>query len=195
MKITKIPKPKKLKASERPCKECGKGKRYQGRTKCYKCLRSEARAKKQASIQRARERKLNSKGYYNEQVKNLEKECDKLWSLVVRQGCQCEYTGQKGDIKEFDAHHLIRRACKATRWDVNNGVCLLKRVHRFEVHMDTFTAGDLLKVLEEKRGKEWKTFLNIHKNVIYKPTLEAMQKIKKYLQTKLEELCSNSKQQ
>ena len=122
-----------------------------------------------------------TKGFYNQQVKKLEKECDKLWSLKVREKCRCELCGRTGDIKGFDAHHLIGRGHKATRWDLNNGACLCKGDHRFKVHQDTFTAAILFEKLKDKRGYSWFDNLYILKNQIFNPTRAYLEDIIKSL--------------
>jgi len=119
-----------------------------------------------------------TKGFYNKQVKKLEHECDVLWSLAVRKGCQSELSGIKADIKAFDAHHLVHRANKATRWDLDNGACLLKAEHRFKVHMDTMTTAILFEKLKEKRGQAWFENLDCHRYQIWKPTLKELEIIK-----------------
>ena len=83
------------------------------------------------------------------------KRLDTLWSLVVRNQQKCEWSGQKGDLKAFDAHHIIRRSNLSTRWSLENGCCLTKGVHRFKVHMDTMTAHQLIEKLKIKRGEDW----------------------------------------
>ena len=110
----------------------------------------------------------------------LEKELDKLWSLKVREKCECELCGQRGDIKCFDAHHIRRRGNKSTRWDLDNGVCLCKGCHRFKVHMDTLTASELLDKLKERRTKEW-----------YYGLVRKSYEIKKWTMKELEELKDN----
>jgi hypothetical protein len=113
-----------------------------------------------------------SKLYQSKEIKKLEKEADRLWSLKVREKCISELSGLRADIKAFDAHHLVHRANKATRWDLDNGACLLKAEHRFKVHMDTFTTAILFEKLKEKRGKEWFENLDCHSVMIFKPTKE-----------------------
>lgn len=165
------------------CK-CG-GKRKLGSSLCYKCFKEKAKLKKEATLLRKKERKLNSVGYYNKQVKKLEKECDNAWSLKVRAKCKCELCGRGGDIKGFDAHHLVPRAKKITRWNLDNGVCLCGKegsgCHRYKVHQDTFTAGILIQKLIEKRGLGWIENLDCLRYQVFKPTLN-------WLKNKLKEL-------
>jgi hypothetical protein len=178
--ITPIKKPVK---NVKLCK-CGK-KRTNGSVLCFTCLCKKKKERRSELEAKKKERHLNSKGYYSEQVKKIEKECDVAWSLVVRKGCQSELSGERGDIKAFDAHHLVHRANKATRWDTDNGACLLKAEHRFKVHMDTFTTAILFERLKDKRGRAWFENLDCKRYMIWKPTLNELLEIKKGLEEQL----------
>jgi len=107
----------------------------------------------------------------------LYKKLDTLWSLIVRKDCICELCGHKGDIKEFDAHHIKKRGNLSTRWDLDNSACLCKGCHRFKIHMDTFTVAILIDKLKKKRGKKW-----------YEDLVKKTNKIVKYSTSDLEEL-------
>jgi len=97
---------------------------------------------------------------------------DKLWSLKVREKCQCEWCDRIGDIKTFDAHHLRGRGSYSTRWDLDNGVCLCSGCHRFRVHMDTLIASQLVEKLKKKRGKAWYPNLVKKSNRVIKFTIQ-----------------------
>ena len=86
--------------------------------------------------------------------KNIDR-LDREWSLKVRKKCRCELCDEEGDIGSFDAHHIKKRSNMATRWYIPNGACLCKGCHRFKVHKDTFTAGELILKLQHKRGPDW----------------------------------------
>jgi len=79
-----ISKPKKQLNKDKPCKVCDKGKRLPSRTICYKCLRKQERAKKIEQLARKKERKINSKGYKESEIKILKKKCWKLMSEYTR---------------------------------------------------------------------------------------------------------------
>ena len=113
-------------------------------------------------------------------IKSIKKELDRLWSLKVREKCQCELCGRKGDIKSFDAHHIKRRSHLLTRWDLNNGACLCKGCHRFGVHIDTLKANQLIENLKQKRGDQW-----------YKDLVERSNQIVKYTKQDLIDLINN----
>lgn len=108
----------------------------------------------------------------------LEKELDKLWSLKVREKCECELCGRRGDIKSFDAHHIRRRGNKSTRWDLGNGCCLCKGCHRFKIHIDTLTAGVLIDNLKKRRGSDWHKVLVRKSNEIKKWTMKELEELK-----------------
>jgi hypothetical protein len=61
----------------------------------------------------------------------LEEELDTAWRCFVysRAGFKCERCGSD---KKLEAHHIIGRWCKTTRWDKDNGVCLCKDHHEME---------------------------------------------------------------
>ena len=112
-------------------------------------------------------------------------ENDRLWSLKIRENCVCEFSGRSGDIKSFDAHHIRGRRNMSTRWDLNNGVCLEKGIHRFKVHMDTLTVAVLIESLKKTRGEAWYSELVRKSNTIAKYSIQDLENIKKELTNKL----------
>ena len=87
--------------------------------------------------------------------KTLQNRLDRNWSLAIRgrAGHKCEKCGQgvkrkkyksaSGEIKTktfgIEAHHLIPRAFKRTRWSLANGVSLCSSCHHFRgAHSDSF---------------------------------------------------------
>jgi len=66
--------------------------------------------------------------------KKLEKENDKIWSLIVRHRANgvCQKCGtRKSDL---EAHHIFSRANKGTRWDTHNGIALCFYCHHVFFH-------------------------------------------------------------
>lgn len=61
-------------------------------------------------------------------MKNIEKTLDNLWQKAVKKRdngrCRICY-----DIAT-DAHHLVSRRNKSTRWDINNGIAVCRLCHR-----------------------------------------------------------------
>ena len=55
---------------------------------------------------------------------------DSLWSLAVRidWAYRCAICDHRGNL---NSHHLIPRQHTATRYDLQNGICLCKRCHQF----------------------------------------------------------------
>ena len=84
-------------------------------------------------------------------------------------------------MKSFDAHHIKRRGNISTRWDLDNGACLEKGIHRFKVHMDTFTAALLVDKLKKKRGENWFPELEKRTNQIVKYSMQDLENIKEQL--------------
>lgn len=68
--------------------------------------------------------------------KILEKKLDTVWSIKVREraGNCCEYCGSTNMVQ---AHHIIPRTHKGTRWDINNGTALCFRHHLHWAHKDS----------------------------------------------------------
>lgn len=118
----------------------------------------------------------------------LIKKLDDLWSLLVRRNCTCELCGYKGDIKEFDAHHIKKRGNLSTRWYLPNGVCLCKGCHRFKVHMDTFTVAILIELLKKRRGVKWYDELVRKTNQIVKYSVVELQELHDYYKGEVEKL-------
>lgn len=77
-------------------------------------------------VKRVKRRKTTERG-------RLEAQLDKLWGKRIKaiwQG-KCAITGNAG----IDPHHFFgKKACPATRWDLDNGIFLAKGYHRFTVH-------------------------------------------------------------
>jgi hypothetical protein len=87
--------------------------------------------------------------------KTIQNRLDKNWSIAIRgkAGNKCEKCGAGVKVKEYkaadgkyktktigiEAHHLIPRAFKRTRWSLANGVCLCSSCHHFRgAHSDSF---------------------------------------------------------
>lgn len=89
------------------------------------------------------------------------KKLDEIWSLIIRSKKRCELCGHRDEnIGSFDAHHIKRKGRSVfLRWKLENGACLGKGCHRYKVHMDNFSAYQLVEKLRKKRGEEWWQFL------------------------------------
>ena len=82
--------------------------------------------------------------------KSKTKVCDELWSKAVkkRAGYKCEYCGKETTLQ---SHHMIPRTNYATRYMLENGVCLCYKHHFFFAHKDALGFGDWFK---KKRKKD-----------------------------------------
>lgn len=56
---------------------------------------------------------------------------DRLWSLAVKSdwNYQCPICGKRG--RNLNSHHLIPRQHEATRYSMENGICLCHDCHQF----------------------------------------------------------------
>ena len=97
---------------EKPCKLCGKKKRYANTSWCYSCYRKREKEKKEEKAKRKLERKQSTKKYQNEIKKKLHNKVWKLMSEYVRlKGADqfgfntCYTCGAKKHYKELHAGH------------------------------------------------------------------------------------------
>ena len=58
----------------------------------------------------------------------IKKSCDKLWSKIIRSKGHCEICRT---TQNLEAHHIVTRSRIPTRWDVDNGICLCSKHHKF----------------------------------------------------------------
>ena len=87
--------------------------------------------------------------------KTLQNRMDKNWLHLVKEraGNKCEKCGAGWKSKAYidssgqpavrrlglEAHHIVGRSYKATRWDLGNGLCLCTSCHKFRgAHSDCF---------------------------------------------------------
>ena len=87
-------------------------------------------------------------------AKGIDGKLDRLWSELVRErdGC-CMYCGR---TESLDAHHIIGRANRSTRWDLENGITLCKKHHVFSNEFSAHgTPVKFTHWLEEQKGREW----------------------------------------
>jgi len=101
-------------------------------------------------------RKPVSKGYAvlrkRKGVKDrLKLQLDTEWSRAVKEraGGVCEKC-KKAD--RLQSHHVFTRSIKATRWNLDNGVCLCAGHHIFYAHKRPELFRDWI---IGKRGQEW----------------------------------------
>ena len=71
--------------------------------------------------------------------KSKVKVCDELWALAVKKKGQCEVCGA---THALHAHHVIPRTNYATRYMIENGVCLCYKHHIHWAHKDALAFAD-----------------------------------------------------
>jgi hypothetical protein len=83
----------------------------------------------------------------------IEKKLDKAWSERIRSIGKCEYCGS---TEHLNAHHIFSRANKATRYDLENGICLCSLHHTFS---HTFSAHktpvEFTRWLDQYKGRDF----------------------------------------
>ena len=91
------------------------------------------------------------------QKKGVDGKLDKAWSKLVklRAGMKCEIQGCKHK-PTLNSHHIFSRKNAATRWDVNNGICLCVGHHtmssKFSAHGNSIA---FTYWLEEYKGSDF----------------------------------------
>ena len=63
-------------------------------------------------------------------IKSIKRKCDHLWAEIIR-------SKNKGfcikcSKKATEAHHIFKRTCNATRFDLSNGIPLCSHCHKFD---------------------------------------------------------------
>jgi hypothetical protein len=89
--------------------------------------------------------------------KGVDGKLDKAWSSLVklRAGMKCEIENCKHK-PTLNSHHIFSRKNSATRWDVNNGICLCVGHHtmssKFSAHGNSIA---FTYWLEEYKGSDF----------------------------------------
>jgi 5-methylcytosine-specific restriction endonuclease McrA len=90
---------------------------------------------------------------------------DKAWieAVKTRDGNKCVYCGSD---KNTNAHHIIPREIEKFRFDVNNGVTLCAKHHRFSfewsAHQNAFAFIDWLRENRRKQIEDLKARWNLY---------------------------------
>ena len=117
-------------------------------------------------------------------LKQLETECDKLWSQAVHKkyGGVCAYSGQEGT----DSHHVFLRRHTATRWDLDNGILLSRERHTedssFSAHK---TPTRFLAWAMQKMGERKFSELEKKSRETFQPTMRELESIIRGLRLKV----------
>lgn len=108
--------------------------------------------------------------------KCIDAKLDKAWREVVkRRACGlCEYCCGPGS----NAHHIVGRRNKSTRWEIANGVYLCAKHHIFD---SIFSAHQTPTLFSEwiigQRGEEWHEGLTVMANTHKKWTKEEKEEL------------------
>jgi hypothetical protein len=114
--------------------------------------------------------------------KTLEKKLDNKWAeaIKVRAGFRCEYCGKRENL---NSHHIFTRSRKATRWELNNGICLCVGCHTFSSKFSAHkTPIEFTHWLEKTKGVKWLEELQQMSNEVYRPSVEELEESLIYLQ-------------
>lgn len=108
--------------------------------------------------------------------KSMKAECDRLWSKVIRGHGSCE---RCGSTHYLQAAHIYSRRFVATRHDLNNGLCLCAKCHRwnhdkpldFAKWVEEYIGGDIVNELSRKahaltRKWDYEPVLNLLKDIV-----------------------------
>jgi len=112
----------------------------------------------------------------------LDESCLKLWSLCVRtrdktcRNCNSDFNLQ--------AHHIVQRNYKASRYVLNNGLTLCSGCHFWEKVDPEKFRGIVIGVIGEKRYLSMQEGYRIN----YKYTIDDLIEIKAYLKDELKRL-------
>lgn len=111
----------------------------------------------------------------------MKAECDKLWSKIIRDYGKCE---KCESTHYLQAAHIYSRRFVATRHDLNNGLCLCAKCHRwghdkpldFGKWVEEYLGGDIVNCLRTKaqaieRKWNYEPVLNLLREVVKKNEL------------------------
>lgn len=118
-------------------------------------------------------------------MKNPKKQCDDLWSKLIKlkAGNQCEFCKKDSGL---NSHHIFSRAKSSTRHDPDNGISLCAGHHclssQFSAHL---TPVEFVEWIKAKRGEAWYKRLRLRADSVFKPDYKLIKlaletEIKKY---------------
>lgn len=146
-----------------PCKSCG-WERFQNRTECLECIRKKEREKAKVKKEKAKQKEVIRKIRKTEKkpvkktISSLKNKADKLWSECVKinYSYKCQYCWKWGNEVTLNSHHLFTRSRNATRWDIDNWICLCAYHHtlssEFSAHQ---TWNEFFIWLEWIKWRDW----------------------------------------
>ena len=129
------------------------------------------------SKKKEKEKRAKIREKKKESVSHLTKELDKLWSEIVKiqWNHKCAYCWK---TEYLNSHHLFTRSRRATRWDLNNWICLCSGCHTLSSEFSRHqTSLEFFLWLEEKFWRDWIDKKRIMSLRIYKPTSEDLKNL------------------
>lgn len=122
--------------------------------------------------------------------KDLKKECDELWSLIIKMRARfrCEYTGANGKQIDRDgvilhSHHIYGKSTYAYRYDLNNGICLDSKIHKWYAHGTPEKQEQFRDFIKDVRGENF-----YEKMKVQTKTSTTLPMYKAFLEQELEKL-------
>jgi hypothetical protein len=121
------------------------------------------------------------------QMKKLEKELDRLWSLVIRKvwGEKCGWPGCNHPESRVAAHHYWHRAQgNRSRWDIRNGIAL-DFYHHIQVVHRQGNVEPIRDAIINRIGIDQFNDLKISITSAWKPTFEDLLELKSQFESEL----------
>jgi len=81
-------------------------------------------------------KKIKKKRKKLRSLKAIKRECDKIYSIIVRSVGYCQSCGTEEG--KNDAHHIYERGRWGTRWDLRNGIRFCFLCHKRGIHSPSF---------------------------------------------------------
>jgi len=121
-------------------------------------------------------------------AKGIDLKLDKAWAKIVKQ--RARYGCEKcGEAYYLNAHHVIGKRNRSTRWNISNGCALCPKHHTFDSH---FSAHQTPTIFSEwiigERGEEWHEELTQEANTIKKWKKADKEELLKEFNEMLEEI-------
>ena len=126
----------------------------------------------------------------------LTKRLDDLWSLVVRQRANhtCVKCGRvviPGSGNAMNAHHLIGKGSRSTRWDLENGICLCAGCHRMKTDAAHRQPEKFKKWVMDEYGIGWYANMVVKGNQIKKWTIPELEELLETFKKEIKEYEDN----
>ncbi len=89
------------------------------------------------------------------------KVCDRLWSSIIRARLESKACELCGETKyRLNAHHLISRQSLKYRWDLNNGISICGKCHKWGITAVHVSPWFLEQALKEKKPEQYNWWIS-----------------------------------